>query len=126
MGNYSFDIENFGDEIMAIRIEDGAYYAIKSGNAFLVFNYLYQNGSSEKLINSLSQQEELKEQTKLFISFLKEEGFCFQEDQGNELVPPKLDLNGFSYKKFDDMGDLIKLDPIHDVSELGWPEKKSL
>jgi hypothetical protein len=34
-------------------------------------------------------------------------------------------FNEWTYTRFDDMSDLIRLDPIHDVSEKGWPHRKS-
>jgi hypothetical protein len=34
-------------------------------------------------------------------------------------------FNEWTYSRFDDMSDLIRLDPIHDVSDKGWPHRKS-
>jgi hypothetical protein len=124
MENFSFDIEVFEDEIVAIRIEDGTYYMFKQGNAFLTFNYLNQGGSIEKLKLSLDGNPTFSTSLNQFLQFLKEEGFQFKDDSKLEIELPQFTNPEFNFKKFDDMGDLIKLDPIHDVSDLGWPEKK--
>jgi hypothetical protein len=124
MGKFSFDIENFGDEIVAIRIEDGTYYMFKQGSSFLAFNYLTKGGSIEKLKRSIEGNPTLSISLNQFLQFLKEEGFQFNDESNLEIELPHFTNPEFNFKKFDDMGDLIKLDPIHDVSDLGWPEKK--
>lgn len=124
MGNFSFDIEVFEDEIVAIRIEDGTYYMFKQGSSFLAFNYLNHGGSIEKLKSSMEGNPILSAAFSQFLQFLNEEGFQFKNDSKIEMELPHFTNPEFNFKKFDDMGDLIKLDPIHDVSDLGWPEKK--
>ena len=43
------------------------------------------------------------------------------ERTGDAAAPPMADLGGLAYERFTDMEELILLDPVHDVSEAGWP-----
>ena len=92
MENFSFDIEVFEDEIVAIRIEDGTYYMFKQGNAFLTFNYLNRGGSIEKLKLSLDGNPTFSTSLNQFLQFLKEEGFQFKDDSNLNLPIPNLTL----------------------------------
>jgi hypothetical protein len=62
-----------------------------------------------------------------FITFLCEENILAVVETIEEHIPdvPELITDPVIYEQFDDVRDLINLDPIHDVTDLGWPNKKS-
>ena len=123
-----FDVEDFDEEIVLVNFETGVYYTIK-GSGPTVFRALQTGLETDALYESVrvaggsARLDEVRE----FISQLYEEGIVVDTDTPVESTAT-LDGSALSeapvIEKFDDVSDLIKLDPIHDVSDLGWPHKK--
>ena len=123
-----FIYEDFGDEIVCLQFKEGIYYSI-SGSGPPILRMFKNALSLEIFFETLGKkfgpgrEKELKE----FISFLSEENILAVAETGEEFIPdfPELISDPVLYEKFDDVSDLVKLDPIHDVTDLGWPNKKS-
>jgi hypothetical protein len=126
----SFDMEDFQTEIVLVNIESGIYYNL-SGLAADLLRHL-QNPIEESIItnwiqslNSSTSKEGLE-----YLEWLINENIVLktqsQSDSPDATSALKVDLSSdlWIYERFDDMSDLIRLDPIHDVSHKGWPHKR--
>lgn len=126
--NTTFDFEDFDEEIVLIHMQSGVYYTLKgSGPAIL---RVFQNGCSTEDIKDflLSRANpEWSRNVDDYLAQLLAEDILIPTDMLPSVQP---DLSSLTMQempileKFDDVSDLIKLDPIHDVSDLGWPNKK--
>ncbi|WP_080056484.1 PqqD family protein [Spirosoma aerolatum] len=124
----NFDFEDFDEEIVLIQIQSGIYYTLKgSGPAIL---RLFQEGYATEDVSDYlakSANGEWLREVEVYIEQLLTEGILVRAEGLSSSQP---DLTSLSVQekpvleKFDDVSDLIKLDPIHDVSDLGWPHKK--
>ena len=128
-----FDLEDFSNEIVIINSNTGSYFTI-SGSAVTVLRWFFLPISMEN-VNRLIQETFPNEvsQASEFVEWLKlqglfhpngtSEGIMHETTPAPESMP--IVFNEWTYTRFDDMSDLIRLDPIHDVSEKGWPHRKT-
>jgi hypothetical protein len=122
--------EDFGGEIVAIHIESGRYYSLR-GLAGAVWNDLAAGHSATAIGQAVTAVDGgLGDATRQFIARLQAEHLIRQRSAPATAAaalasvaaaasgPPELE-------RFDDMADLIKADPIHEVDEtLGWPVRR--
>jgi len=128
-----FDPEDFGNEIVIINTVTGTYYTI-GGSATHVLRWFFMPISSEQVQSLIHQTfpNEVSEAT-TFWNWVKHQSLIVQVEtpelgtSSNEATSDQNPVihNDWTYSRFDDMADLIRLDPIHDVSDKGWPHKKS-
>ncbi len=130
--NSTFDLEDFSHEIVIINTETGSYYTI-SGSAVSVIRWFFSPISDQQVVQLIENTfpNEVSEAT-TFVDWLKEQGLIYavetseDEKEGQNLANNNtIVFNQWVYSRFDDMSDLIRLDPIHDVSEKGWPFRKT-
>jgi hypothetical protein len=130
--NTEFDLEDFSNEIVIININTGSYFTIR-GSSVTVLRWFFAPVTMlqiEKLVQETFPNE--VNEAFDFLDWLKQEGLVqpidvFEENVRESL--PKSESNNlifgeWTYSRFDNMSDLIRLDPIHDVSDKGWPNKK--
>ncbi len=132
---YSIDttkvvFEKFEDETVLINLENGNYYGImKVGKDILTL--MEQGISKQNLVSAIAasySQEinKVEDDIQLFLSALLTEGIIQTSEYGSNNIT-FLDNNEIYeipvLEKYSDMQDLILLDPIHDVSAKGWPNK---
>ena len=129
---------NIDGEVVLINLRTGIYYSIDGVGAEL-WESLDKGASSEDLVSATVQgysgdRSEIKDALVSFLSRLKNDLLIVEtEASGNNsepesTSPPKgPDLPRFEapvLEKYSDMKDLLLLDPIHDVDEIGWPAPK--
>jgi hypothetical protein len=106
-------------------LESGSYYSIRE-TAQEIWSLLENNISRSGIINSFSNlTDEETSQIESYIDFLLLEGLIEENETRLESDPSKsITFVGLTYSKFDDMSDLIMIDPIHEADEeKGWPNK---
>jgi hypothetical protein len=130
--NSTFDLEDFSHEIVIINTETGSYYTI-SGSAVSVIRWFFSPISDHQVVQLIENTfpNEVSEAT-TFVDWLKEQGLIYavepsqdNKEGQNRVNNNTIVFNQWVYSRFDDMSDLIRLDPIHDVSEKGWPFRKT-
>jgi hypothetical protein len=131
--NYTeFDLEDFGKEIVIININTGSYYTI-SGSAVTALRWFFGPVSMPQINVLIGETFSVEEGEAInFIDWLKQEGLIQPIESSKEFVRENLTetestdviFGEWTYTRFDDMSDLIRLDPIHDVSDKGWPNQK--
>jgi hypothetical protein len=125
--------EVFDDEVVAVNFDTGSYYGLRA-TALTIWNLLEQGASTQTLTSRMTSlyngdQQAIGEAVTEFLEQLRTNGLIaeasFGVDAGPEPVadrrgpwePPVLSV-------YEDMKELLLLDPIHDVDEQGWPARK--
>ncbi len=127
-------------ETIIINLDSGAYYALNQ-TAGEVWNWLDGGADIPRIVALLRQRYTVDEPNALsalapFFDKLVLEGLLlanteavaaaggngFQEQASHgerqPFLPPEVSV-------FTDMADFLKVDPIHEVDEKGWPHKKA-
>jgi hypothetical protein len=122
------------DEVIIINTATGCYYS-GSGTAADVWSLVSQGASVAEAAQDLAAAYSCTEQTVLpdvskCIDFLVDRGLLRLTDlsvPAPELrLPPSIrrEWTAPAFDEYTDMWDLIKLDPIHEADEIGWPIAK--
>ena len=117
--------DQFDGEVVVVNLESGSYYSIKE-TAQEIWSLLEKNTSRKGILNSfvnLTDDETSKIES--YIESLLLEGLIEENETEVEFnASNKLIFKDLTYSKFDDMSDLIMIDPIHEADqEEGWPTK---
>jgi hypothetical protein len=126
-------------EVIIVNLKQGDYYSLLNTSAE-IWTEIEREQSSAQIVAQLTQnyQEEpeiIAQGVQLFIDQLIEEGIItelardIQENEifshefgNNDIDKPPFEMPKLS--KYTDMEDLLALDPIHEVDEMGWPNAK--
>jgi hypothetical protein len=126
--------ETFPNEIVAINFQSGSYYGMTKA-ALEIWGLLKQGASEETMVRHLAVRYDaepavIAEAMERFLARLREqeliveteaEGYAggaeYPQDARRPWEPPELSI-------YEDMQDLLLLDPIHEVDETGWPARK--
>ena len=118
------DFEDFGDEIVIIDSASGAFYSLK-GRAIPLWRACAQGldlAHLERSLQELGSTEQ--EHIRAMLAELTAASILVEQAPGT--AGTALEWEGFDATKFeknDNFDDLIRLDPIHDVSDQGWPNR---
>ena len=137
--------EDFGDEVVAIHLKNGIYYSL-GGSGRFIWNLFKINPDESTIHKSVYQsftghEPDMKASVSAFIEeLLKEDLIRVMEktpenpvsnqvsgpDEVNITAPPaeKKPFTAPVLSIYSDQKELLLLDPIHEVDDLGWPEKK--
>jgi hypothetical protein len=126
-------LERIGNEIIIISFDSGKYFSAKglaTDLLLLIQNFVPIANWESKLIKHYSTEVLSEDKIKNFIKMLLDNNLCikaelleltnyelpldFQRDRHDELI----------FTIYDDLQDIIIVDPIHDTSVEGWPEKE--
>ncbi len=121
-------------ETIIINLENGNYYSMNETGS-VIWNALATSHSLGEIFDHLSSRfsapkEELEKELNNIVSFLEQDGLIMELLSNEEEVAP---LEIFSEKtdflipviqKYEDMQDMLLADPIHDVTDSGWPVLK--
>ena len=106
--------ETVDGEVVAIDFDTGSYYSLR-GPAEAVWSAL--GDSLQPLVVVAAGAAGEPALVAAFLDQLVEEGLVERDG------PPAdgTETGELAFEKFSDMEELILLDPVHDVSEAGWP-----
>jgi hypothetical protein len=132
-----FVFEQFDKEMVLINLEDGLYFNI-SDTGTEVLHLLEQGLSVAEILDVLSaryvNKDELPALVEGFVAELGKQGILLPLPQGapassvstaketprngaeTSFAPPVL-------TRYDDMQEILLIDPIHQVSDQGWPNR---
>ena len=121
--------EIFDGEVVVANYLTGAYYSL-AGSAAAIWQGL-QNGMSLPEITTWmtghfpDAADAIPDAVGDFVGRLLGEGMLAETTESAvSAPPPQLTLAAFEppqLERFDDLADLLLLDPVHDVAEAGWP-----
>ena len=116
--------ETVDGEVVAIDFTTGSYYSLR-GPAEAVWRALTDGQARSGTAVSVAVEDSHPDdgdprQVGPFLDRLVDEGLL---ERDGPPAHPSGDAGGggLTFDKFSDMEDLILLDPVHDVSEAGWP-----
>jgi hypothetical protein len=129
--------ETFEDETVVVNLEAGSYYSL-TRLASVVWVSLADR-SIDQLAEQLVERYDgdpvaIGAAVAAFVAALEQEGLIVpttERGDAGRMVPSLPPLPPLpdtyeppTFEKFDDMQDLLLLDPIHDVDESGWPIRR--
>lgn len=122
--NHKVVSDHFDNEVVIVNLESGAYYSMKD-TALAIWSLFEKNVSREGIINSFKGLTEVQKEEMLgFLSLMVSEGLAETSEVEIDSDIEDLVFYKLTYSKFDDMADLIMIDPIHEADETkGWPNK---
>jgi hypothetical protein len=127
--------DRLGDEVIIINVGTGSYYS-GSGPAADIWSLFVQGTSLAEATSKLASEYSCDEHDILrdvdrCVGYLLDRGLLRQSDHTApaqaDLALPQSVRTGWNVPDFDeytDMWDLIKLDPIHEADDVGWPIAK--
>ena len=135
LDNTNVATEIFDNEAVLINIPQGKYYSVRGNTSIRILEIMQEPSSIENILGTVQNEFELANDGS---SVSEIEGFIKQLENENVIIPAaeattfKIEENAIKhpYEKpeleiFDDMQELIMLDPVHDVESFkGWPQKK--
>ena len=122
-------------EAVIINLDSGSYYSLVGVGA-TVWDLLYQRAPLNEIVTALANTHsgdaaEIERAVNDLTDQLCAENLVVPDDSELPLaqfsVPPdqngqKTPFNAPVLQKFTDMQELLLLDPIHDVDDMGWPK----
>ncbi len=131
--------ERLDDEVIAINLETGAYYAL-DGPAADSWTLAAAGASTDEIVAVLAARydappDTVRADVAAFLAQLVEQGLGTETDEpaptdGDVPTADAPPLAGDaaprpyaapSLARYDDLDDLLLLDPIHEVDDAGWP-----
>ncbi len=106
--------ETVDGEVVAIDFDTGSYYSLR-GPAEVVWSALGDESRPVDAVADAVAREPAE--VAAFLDQLVGEGLV----ERNGTPADGTDAGPMTFEKFSDMEELILLDPVHDVSEAGWP-----
>jgi hypothetical protein len=131
--------ENFGNEVVLINLKTGIYYSL-TDTALMIWTNIVKRTEIEDIISGFADKDDsdrkrVGDEIKRFISELEKENLIIPSDTCNSKtacntsgVSPQDSWKKHPFsppvlEKYTDQQELLLLDPIHDVSDLGWPDQ---
>jgi hypothetical protein len=114
--------ETVDGEVIAIDFTTGSYYSLRDG-AEAVWSALVADAAPTPDAVAAAVAERFPDhsdvgQVTAFLDQLVDEGLL---ERDGDPAAANGTASGLTFEKFTDMEELILLDPVHDVSEAGWP-----
>ena len=132
--------EIYDDEVVVLNFSNGNYYSLKNTAKsvwiLIVRGYSLSEIQSLFTNNSKSQKAEIRNGiSEFFCSLIEDELIVSsgikkpEKDPSCEKAEPALDICPKPFtnpvlEKYTEMQELLLLDPIHEVSDSGWPVRK--
>ena len=121
-------------EVVIVHLETGVYYSTDKAG-FVAWEYLNAGHPFADIVGRVTErftgdQSDIAKQVGAFVAMLAEERLIVVREE--QSAPTEVELNGqpvafegIELHKFRDMEDLLLLDPVHEVTDQGWPHKDS-
>ena len=118
-------------EVIVIHLNSGNYYSLR-GSATDIWSLATSGWTVQEISDRLSNSWNMSSDTITahvndVIAYVSTESLILPSDcEVRQAVPINLTQDSFSaplLQKFTDMQELLLVDPIHEVSEAGWPER---
>jgi Coenzyme PQQ synthesis protein D (PqqD) len=136
MQSYSTAIQKtvadiFDEELIIAHYGSGLYYSISSTGS-LIWQALRSGMTDESVIAWLAGQfpkdaAAIDPMVRAFVTRLLEEGLIVPIGSSPAKPPPALPevdrLGAPILQRYDDLQELLLLDPVHDVEDAGWPHR---
>jgi hypothetical protein len=133
--------ETIDGEVVIVSLDTGNYYSLDKTGAY-IWNLIEKNLSRSHIVESLTQHfegkhDDIEKALHLLVEDLMREGLiteCSKSrmdpgDPATVVVEPVVGGSRQTFEspllqKYNDMQELLLLDPIHEVDEVGWPHAR--
>ena len=129
--------ETIDGETVIIDLSTGFYYSVRDDDAG-IWAALSNGCTTEEVVTSILRRFEASEVDVVevvdeLVTGLVREGLLVADagapqshanGLSNESAAGRMPLRRPTLSKFTDMQDLVLLDPVHDVSQAGWPQQQ--
>ncbi len=115
--------EQFEGEIVIVNLETGKYYSTRGSGAWVWSRLMH----GTRLPELVAQSGAMPEPIESFVEQLYVEGLIVERQPETQAPagdpePPPAGFSAPSLERYNDMQDILLLDPIHDVDNTGWPQ----
>jgi hypothetical protein len=131
--------ETIDGEVVIVNLDSGNYYSL-NGVGAVVWRLIAEVGSLDKIVAVVADRyegdrSEMETAVNRLIAELQTENLILLCDANCESAATATQLEKSAEKnafeapvlhKYTDMQDLLLLDPIHEVDEMGWPKRADL
>lgn len=120
------------DEVVLVNFDSGSYYSL-AGSGTQVWRALELGATAPEILDAVlghfgGPRDEVEAAVTSFLDELIAEELVVADGQrtadSNGTVRGSASFVAPRLERFDDMRDMLLLDPIHDVDEGGWPNAK--
>ncbi len=127
--------ETVDGESMIIDGDTGAYYSLR-GTAAVVWSLIEEGASRDRMVSALAERFDgepgtIMAETCRFLQELHDNGLIVESEEEPSAIDTK---SGTSEErkifeapqlaKFTDMQEILLVDPIHEVTDEGWPHRQ--
>ena len=122
--------EPMDSEQVVINLENGCYYNLNEAGA-LIFRLIEAGYATEEITSTIAKafggdREKIAGEVSGFLTALLTEQLIIASESAQERAELAITngLGAFTtpgFEKYADMQDMLLLDPIHEVTEAGWP-----
>jgi hypothetical protein len=128
--------ENLDGEVILVHLETGVYYSL-SGTATEIWTLLGHPMSADEIVEALLKRyhgnhDELKPAVVQFLRELQSEflvvpdgKITFKTDSPSMQSLGDLPFAAPRLEKYTDMQEFLQVDPIHEVTQDGWPHRRT-
>jgi hypothetical protein len=131
--------ENFGDEVILLNLQSGSYYSLDP-IGMLYWEFLSQGVPPRAIAAHIcdsyagkAEEESIAKDLGALFAEFQSEGLIRRSatsrsvaDVANGMAKLSVDYTCPKLSKYDDVAELLLLDPVHDVSDVGWPHPAPL
>jgi Coenzyme PQQ synthesis protein D (PqqD) len=119
--------ETIDGEVVAIDLKSGRYYSLE-GPAARAWEAVLDGQDVDGIAAVVAEEvglsaDDVRPDVSAFVAELTSEGLLITVD-GDAAAPPGPGRVPLVLNRYTDMQDLIVLDPIHEVDETGWPNRR--
>lgn len=123
--------ETVDGEVLIMDMVKGTYYS-GQGASTAAFNALKHGATTAEIAAAFANGsalpiDEMQAELDRFADELRREEILVIESSNGNAGPSTIGAAGafepLQIERFDDLADLILLDPVHDVTEAGWPSE---
>lgn len=119
--------ELLDDEVILANLNEGIYYSIRNSGA-LIWQLLLAGHTHLSIESLFSEKYGAIPSITPFIDRLIEENLLVVKECSSPPLPVSLswpaNFSAPILERYDEMKNLLMLDPIHEVDEQGWPNRK--
>lgn len=123
--------EKFDDETVTVNLETGCYFSLR-GSADAIWALAGAGLSRSDIVSRLCETykgdtAEIADAANAFLDRLVEESLLERSDRESQADSIALEPGPFEpplLQKYADMEELLQLDPVHEVDNMGWPNAK--
>ena len=126
--------ETLDGETIVIHLDSGSYYSL-TGSGSEIWALLGTGGSVADICNELARrharsESDIRDEVDSFIAELEREALVEPDGAPATGLPAPAAVSNGTWQpprleRYDDMRDFLLVDPIHEVDDAGWPNRKA-